>query len=266
LFEIHLTGRRSKPSTASITRSFFLNTPQPPVDPIARLGESLRCLESRIDRLEKPAPPQEPKKKDGWEKFHILGSLLTPIVAGVLGYFLITTVNLSLQKQQLQLSGAKEMQSLLSDLGNPDTSLEKAEASAIALAAYGRIAVVPLINELEAKTVNSQVAAQIGLHAIGVQDHDDTCLQLTKTIDNRTRLYSWITHKYSLRLVGELGCQQAIPSLEAYKSLLGSGTEDSVNAYAKFVSDGNPPTLESVNNLKTEIERSLEILRAKHVD
>ncbi len=158
------------------------------------------------------------------------------------------------------------MQGLLADLGNPDASLEKAQASAIALAAYGRFAVVPLINELEAKTLNSQVAAQMGLHAIGVQDHDETCKQLTKTIDNRTRLYSWITHRYSLRLLGELGCQQAIPSLETYKTLLGSGTEDSVKAYAKFVSDGNPPTLESVNNLKTEIDRSLEILRAQPLD
>jgi len=243
-----------------------MDAPPPPVDPIARLGESLRCLESRIERLERPTPLPEPKKKDIWEKVQILGSVLTPIVAGILGYFLITTVNLSLQKQQLQLSGAKEMQGLLADLGNPDTSLEKAEASAIALAAYGRFAVVPLINELEAKTLNSQVAAQMGLHAIGVQDHDETCKQLIKTIDNRTKLYSWITHRYSLRLLGELGCQQAIPSLEAYKTSLGSGTADSVKAYAKFVSDGNPPTLESVNNLKTEIDRSLEILRAQPPD
>jgi hypothetical protein len=243
-----------------------MDAPPPPVDPIAGLGESLRCLESRIERLEKPAPPTEPKRKDNWEKVQILGSVLTPIVAGILGYCLITTVNLSLQKQQLQLSGAKEMQGLLADLGNPDASLEKAEASAIALAAYGRFAVVPLINELEAKTTNGQVAAQMGLHAIGVQDHDETCKQLTKTVDNRTRLYSWITHKYSLRLLGELGCRQAIPSLEAYKTLLSPGTEDSVKSYAKFMSDGNAPTLESVNNLKTEIDRSLEILRAQPPD
>jgi hypothetical protein len=243
-----------------------MGAPAPPVDPIARLEESLRCLEGRIERLEKPTPPPEPKRKDNWEKAQILGSILTPIVAGILGYFLITTVNLSLQKQQLQVTGAKEMQGLLADLGNPETSLEKAEASAIALAAYGRLAVVPLINELEAKTLNSQIAAQIGLHAIGVQDHNETCKQLTKAIDNRTRLYSWITHRYSLRLLGELGCQQAVPSLEAYKTLLGSGTEDSVKAYAKFVSDGNPPTLESVNNLKIEIDRSLEILRAQPSD
>jgi hypothetical protein len=96
-----------------------------------------------------------------------------------------------------------------------------------------------------------------------VQDHNDTCLQLTKTIDNRTRLYSWITHRYSLRLLGELGCQKAVPSLEAYKILLGSGSEDSVKTYAKFVSEWNPPTFESVNNLKSEIDRSLEILRAQ---
>ncbi len=61
-----------------------MDAPEPPVDPIARLGESLRCLESRIDRLEKPAPPAEPKKKDTWEKAQILGSVLTPIVAGIL--------------------------------------------------------------------------------------------------------------------------------------------------------------------------------------
>ena len=243
-----------------------MDAPPPPVDPIARLGESLRSLESRIERLEKPAPAAEPKKKDMWEIIQVLGSVLTPIIAGILGYSLITTVNLSLQKEQLQLSGAKEMQGLLADLGNPGSSLEKTEASAIALAAYGRFAVVPLINELEAKTLNTQIAAQMGLHAIGVQDHEETCKQLTKAIDNRTRLYSWITHKYSLRLLGELGCWQAIPSLEAYKTLLGSGSEDSVKTYAKFVSDGNAPTLESVNNLKTEIDRSLEILRAQPSD
>jgi hypothetical protein len=236
------------------------------VEPVTRLEASLRCLECRVERIEKATAPPEPKKRDALGIIQILGPLVTPIVAGILGYSLITTVNLSLQRQQLQLSGAKEMQSLLADLANPDTSLEKAEASAIALSAYGRFAIIPLINELEAKTLNSQIAAQMGLHAIGVQDHDETCKQLTKTIDNRTRLYSWITHRYSLRLLGELGCRQAIPSLQAYKTVLGSGTENSVKTYANLVSDGNPPTLESVNNLKTEIDRSLEILRAQPPD
>src|SRR5260370_15608814 len=151
--QINPCGKAGRPFTHKISPgSSAMDAPPPPLDTVARLEESLRSLEGRIERLEKPAPAPEPKRKDNWEKVQILGSVLTPIVAGVLGYFLITTVNLSLQKQQLQLSGAKEMQGLLADLGNPDTSLEKAEASAIALAAYGRFAVVPLINELEAKT------------------------------------------------------------------------------------------------------------------
>lgn len=228
---------------------------------LARLEGTLRCLECWIGRVEKQASaPAEPKRRDWWEKCQILSSVLTPLVAGVLGYFLITTVNLSLQKQQLQLSGAKEMQGLLADLGNPDASLEKTEASAVALASFGRFAVIPLINELQAKTLNGQLAAQMGLRAIGVEDQEETCKQLRKTVDNRTRLYGWITHRYALRLLGELGCQKAIPSLQAYKQLLGSNAQESVSAYAKVVSEEVPPTLESLNNLKAEIDRSMEIL------
>jgi hypothetical protein len=228
---------------------------------LARLEGTLRCLECWMDRVEKPAAPApEPKKRDGWEKCQMLASMLTPIIAGVLGYFLITTVNLSLQKQQLQLSGAKEMQGLLADLGNPDATLEKTQASAMALASFGRFAVIPLINELQAKTFNGQLAAQVGLRAIGAQDQDETCRQLQKTVDNRTRLYGWIAHRYALRLLGELGCRDATSSLRAYKELLGSNSADSVKGYAKVVSDDVPPTLESLNNLKEEVDRSLEIL------
>jgi hypothetical protein len=228
---------------------------------LARLEGTLRCLECWMDRVEKQTAPPAPKKKDGWEKLQILSSMLTPIVAGILGYFLITTVNLSLQKQQLQLSGAKEMQGLLADLGNPDASLEKTQASAMALASFGRFAVIPLINELQAKTFNGQLAAQVGLRAIGAEDQQETCRQLQKTVDNRSRLYGWITHRYAIRLIGEVGCQDAILSLVSYKQLLGSNTDDSVKAYAKVVSDDVPPTLESLNNLKEEVDRSLEILR-----
>jgi hypothetical protein len=228
---------------------------------LERMEGRLRCLECWMDRVEKQPAAPPPKKKDGWEKLQILSSMLTPIVTAVLGYFLITTVNLSLQKQQLQLSGAKEMQGLLADLGNPDATLEKTQASAMALASFGRFAVIPLINELQARTFNGQLAAQVGLRAIGAEDQKETCRELQKTVENRSRLYGWIAHRYAIRLLGEVGCREAIPSLLSYKQLLGSNTEDSVKAYAKVVSDDVPPTLESLNNLKDEVDRSLEILQ-----
>ena len=228
-----------------------------------RLDQTLRFLECRMDHIDAQIHAPAPKTKDWWDKSQIIATILTPVIAGVFGYLLITTVNLSLQKQQLQLSGAKEMQGLLADLGNPGAPLEKAEASAVALSSFGRFAIVPLINELQAGTLNRQVAAQVGLRAIGVEDPDETCGQLIQTIRNRSRLYSWITHRYALHLLGDLNCQQAMPFLVEYKQILGLDTQESVKSYSSVVADETPPSLENLRNLRSEVERSIQILSAQ---
>lgn len=232
-----------------------------PIDEqLTHLDKTLRSLECSMDRINERLRAPTPKTKDWWEKSQIIASILTPVIAGVFGFLLITAVNLSLQRQQLQLTGAKEMQGLLADLGNPDAPLEKAEASAVALSSFGRFAIVPLINELQAGTLNRQIAAEAGLRAIGVEDPEQTCAQLIQTIRNRSRLYSWITHRYALHLLGDLNCQKAIPFLREYERILRPDTQESVTAYSKYVEDETPPSLENLRNLRSEVERSLQIL------
>jgi hypothetical protein len=231
---------------------------------LAQLERNLVSLEFLLQHIHERMASPPPKNKDWWDKSQILATVLTPLLAGFLGYLLITTVNLSLQKQQIQLSGAKEMQGLLADLGNPDSTSGKAQASAVALASFGRFAIVPLINELQTGTLNGQVGAVAGLHALGVEDPEETCTQLVRTIENRSRLYSWITHRYALRLLGELNCGGAVQPLQTYRQLLGADDAKSVEAYSKVVAEDPSPTLENLTNVKAEVDRSLTILEALH--
>ena len=230
-------------------------------DPVPATGCQANS-ELRLQTIEKKLSALQPPEKDGWDKMQILASLLTPILAGILGFFLIDVVRLGFERQQLQISSAKDMENLITQMANPQLTPEQAEITALSLAAFGQFAVSPLIHQIQTGDSNRVIAGETGLRAVGMTEHNFTCDQLTQVVENRTQLFSWGTHRSAIRLLGDLDCKKALASLQEYEALLKkSSSKDGLENYRRIVEGRQEVTLESVTLLTQELARTLQILR-----
>jgi hypothetical protein len=186
---------------------------EPEADPIAELQRRVTRLEEAVGELKK-------KRKDAWDKAAILSPFMTAVVVAFLGYALNTTVTRALQEQQLQASNVKEMRELLLQLGAEDVTTEKAETTALALSAFGRYAIAPLVTILDEGGEVRGPAAEKGLRAIGVTDGRHACERLAAVAADRRALYVWTTHRVAVRLVGDLGCRDALPALDGFEAAI----------------------------------------------
>jgi hypothetical protein len=207
--------------------------------------ERLQTIEQKIAKLEK-------RPKDTWDKLQSVSALLSGVLVAIVGYYLTGTINRGLQERQFQFSSAKDMQELLTRLNDPTVSLENKQSTALVLAAFGKYAIDPLVNLIQSGDANRMVAAEGGLRAIGHSDQESLCAELRLVIDNRTRIFSWYTHRSAIRLMREAVCASALPSLRNYGAIL-----DRAEKFATFVHPDFPPTEESVDLIKEELKKAL---------
>lgn len=232
-----------------------------PTTDIAPVAGCQANTELRLQTLEKKISALQPPERDGWDKVQIVASLLTPILAGVLGFFLIDVVRLGFERQQLQISSAKDMESLITKMADPQLTQEQAEITALSLAAFGQFAVSPLIHQIQTGDTNRVIGGETGLRAVGMIEPDATCNQLTRVIKNRTQLFRWGTHLSAIRLLGDLDCKKALPALQEYEKLLKeSSSKDGLEGYRRIVKGNQEVTLESLNRLTEELTRTLQIV------
>jgi len=224
----------------------------------------LRHIESRLTVLEKKIEELTPRKKDGWDIASIIASIVTPILTFALGFWVISLANLGLERQRLQVSNVSQMQALISELRSAQTTSDAAEASALALAAFGPGAITPLLNLIQGGEPNVVIAAQAGLRAIGMSDPDLMCDRLVRVIRSRSQLYSWFNHRAALRLIGDLSCPGAAQPLEAYSNLLRHSADSAgLKEFARFVREQPAPTLESIDLLASECSRAINVVTFK---
>jgi len=229
-------------------------------DQLATAAEAAAAREARLGHLEQELKKLQPKRKDGWEKLQALTPLVSGLLVVIVGYFLTGSVNNAIQRQQLQLSNVKEMRDLLAQLDTADTS--QAEAAAFTLSAFGRPAVPALMAALLSGGEVRAPAAERALRAIGLNDSEAVCVPARKVIDNRTGRFSWLAHLSAIRLLGDLECRGARASVEAYAQALGAVRSPAdVSAFASRVDPDPPLDFGAVEQLKTETERTLRILR-----
>lgn len=192
---------------------------------------------------------------------------LSPLLAGVavawVGYGLTGSLNNALQRKHYELSNVKEMRDILLKLGSSETTLEESMASVRTLSAFGTAAITPLISLLESGGDTKIPAAQEGLRAVALSDVAEVCRQLTNIANNRTRLFTWETHRWTIQLLGELNCQESKEPLEAYQGLLKKSSGDPAFApYSMTVRSTPAVTNRSLVQLKREVGTSLELLHA----
>ena len=232
-------------------------------DRIAQVEADLRRKDERIIRLEvqleKKVDQGPPEGKSFWE---LAAPYFSGLVVLAVGYYLNDSVNHAFHKQELELSNAKEMQQLLVTLGSQDTTPSQAEATTLTLSAFGAPALAPLINVLETGGEIRTPAAVKGIRAIGLAQPVQVCERMRHVLENRTRLYALVTHRAAIQLLGDLDCRDALPTLRAYETLLGSpSTKEDLQRYAIVVNDRNL-TLMLLTALKEDLDRSLKILSA----
>jgi len=211
--------------------------------------ERLQSIEQKIAKLEK-------RPKDTWDKLQSVSALLSGLLVAIVGYFLTGMINRGMQERQFQFSSAKDMQELLARLNDPNVSLENKQSTALVLAAFGKYAIDPLINLMQSGDANRMVAAEGALRAIGHSDQQSLCRELRLVVDNRTRVFSWYTHRSAIRLMREAVCVSAVPSLNNYVDIV-----ESVQKFSGFVHPDFPPTEESLDLIKQELKDTLGMLQ-----
>jgi hypothetical protein len=223
-------------------------------------SESRRLL-ARVDALDQRLAKAERKRRDGWEKAQAIASMATPLLTFGLGLWLVSLANVGLERQKFRVSSVREMQALLGDLRDPALTQQKAETTAAALAAFGPAAITPLLNVIESRGPYSVLAGEAGLRAVGMSDRDIACERLQEVVATRSPLYAWTTQLSAIRLVGDLDCADAVDPLREYRHHVASRADEAGLAiYARTVRAEPEPTLESLDRLAAEVDRSLAIL------
>jgi hypothetical protein len=188
--------------------------------------ENAASIAERLDRLDGAVAELRKKRKDTWEKFQALSPFVTAVVVAVLGYALNRTVNDALQEQQLLVSNVKEMRELLLQVGSEEVTPEKARTTALTLAAFGRHAIPPLVNILDSGGEVRGPAAEQGLRAVGLTDRKAACDRMVSVAGDVNGLYTWTTHRFAIRLLGELGCEKAAsPAMQDFRDVVGGDAQ-----------------------------------------
>ena len=234
---------------------------------IVRLEKQLNCLRQKLETSEaaqqQPKPKEEPKPKDGWDKFQALSGLLTPLMIAVVGL----VINGALQRLQLQLSNAKEMQSLLKDLQTEKIDEQQAIATAMTLGNYGNYSVVPLISVLQTGEEVRMKAAERGLWVAGMVDESlaqsKVCTELTQVIANRRQVFKWQTQESAIKVVGDLNCEDSLPAIIDYNVLVDEAlnTKEGQNKYGAVVApEPGVPDRDALCDLRRQLIRTRTVL------
>jgi len=190
---------------------------------------------------------------------------ISPLIAGLAvvwaGYGLTGSVSNALQQKQYQLSNVKEMRDLLLTLQSADTTADVAMANVRTLSAFGPAAIAPLIDLLANRGDTKIEVAQEGLRSIALTEREEVCTRLTTIINNRTRLFTWETHLWTIQLIGELDCREAASALERYRSLLEKSDQAPGFApYSSTVREFPAITVRSLPLLRQEVNKSITLL------
>lgn len=219
--------------------------------------------DSRLDRIEQRIDAVEAKTggKDKWDKIAVLGNLLVPILSAVVvlvvGWYIKDSIEIALRQQEVEISAGAGMADLLTGLRGAATPSE-AEAAAVSLAAFGRAAIAPLVNEMNKGSLTAQDAAAEALFVLGLTHPEATCHVLTRVLDNRSRQFSWQSHRRVIRLIGAIGCGAAVDSLHRYHALVADDSEPARRAYAKILRNATPPDIEDVVLMREDIGQVLQ--------
>jgi hypothetical protein len=226
----------------------------------ARL-ESAFALDARLKTIE-----GDMRKLKGGSSVRDWLQTLGPYVGGLVvllvGFAIKDSVTLALEREKLDLVYAQQMPALIKSLDESD-SPEVADRNALALAMYGKYAISPFLERLEIGGDVLPLAAERGLRLVGFQDSAQACPTFLRVINDRTRRFTWQTHRTLIRVIGQSECADARADLETYRAALAQASKDDsrLQAFARRYVTPDGFDLESVAALTSAIDGALAIIR-----
>lgn len=216
------------------------------------------ALDARLEAIEGSLKKMSPRSSlRDW--IQALSPFLTAVVIFVMGFVLKDSVTQALEREKLDLSYVTNVRDLIKGF---DTAQEQASAdsNAIALAMYGRFALVPLVERLQGGDV-AQLAAERGLRIVAASDPAAACTAFTRILRDPARQYTWQTHEAAVRLMGAADCVPAIGLLRAYREQL-RALEDPARLadFARRFSNRDAFDAENVAGFTTQVEDATAIL------
>lgn len=192
-----------------------------------------------------------------------LPQLVTSVVMLVLAFWVKDSVDLAIKQQQLQLSYIEKMQTELVEMAKEGAPIGMVERSALMVAAFGKPAIMPLVNELRAGG-NRAIGAEAGLRSLAFTDADPLCDIMLRALEAPTRLFAAEGLMAAVRTLGAAGCASAQPTLrwqlETARKARKGAQVDAAEAL-KLVSE--PPTVPQLKELITVLEQNVAAIESR---
>jgi len=223
------------------------------------LDSRLKAIDTRLGALDEAV--KKPRRASVRDWIQTFGPYLTGLVVLIVGFWLKDSVALGFQREQLDLNYVMDVRELIESFDKA-TEQSSADTNAIALAMYGKFALVPLIERLEGGDV-AKIAAERGLRLVGANQPEAACPRFANILDDPSPRFAWQTHKTIIRLLGASECLEAIDLLENYTVTLDQAAADAKDL-AKFATRFSNPgvfDVEAVDSLKTVATDAVTILK-----
>ncbi len=234
--------------------------PGPPAspDPSAPVTHVIHGASTVIVQVAAPEKPTSPRpKKAPWDFYLGVQPLLQAALIAGLGFWFTGQVTNAIQKRQLELNNVKEMQGLLAKLYEGG-SADQLAATVSALTAFRDYAVPPLVNLMQSSDPIKRTAAETGLRTVALSDSAAVARQLLRVVAARNRLCSWRLLESSVRLLGELGCREALgPLRELRERVSGPSRVAAMQALAAITNPDAPPDTTNTDRLKKVIQTAI---------
>lgn len=231
------------------------------------LEQRISALTARLQTLESQQKSLAvPPKKTRWEIYQLVSPILQALILAGLAYFLTGRVTNAIQREQLNLSGTKEMRDLLVLLqGTKPEEAADRQAAAVTLAAFGRFAVGPLIHALDTAQREGRLdvaqAAERALAMDGWSDSEPVCSALSRVITDPARSFHAETHRSAIIVLGRVNCRVQLPELRSYAARLSGGsTSAALPKLVQIVDEDTPTSATNVEKIRAAASRTIKIL------
>ena len=144
-----------------------------------------------------------------------LTTVLPAAVLILLGYFLLDRFRLANESMTVEVNSAEKIEQYIVELIRAKTTTPDGErpldddeitGKALALSAFGRPAVVPLLQILN-RGGNRVPPAVEGLVSVGKAHPAYTCAVLADVLTDTSRAFQWTTHEAVIRILPRVGCE-----------------------------------------------------------
>ena len=185
-----------------------------------------------------------------------IAKIVLPVLLFVFGFFLVDRVETALKERQLEVQSASAIKDLLNTL-HSEAGQSEATSAALTLAAYGEVAVIPLIGTIEYGPPQSAAAARRALFLIGLDHPKELTKTLSRVLAKRDRQFHAKVHQIVIAVLGEVGHPDAVYPLQSYRLVIERPADEGLEDWKSMVQGAN---VERYTNTQDAVSGALAAL------